>query len=269
MKFKVLVSGKNKNVIRDVCEHLELDRGYLTVKCPPSKAALFDTVLTELPRVIILCLGDETSQSVKGYDVLADLSKRGGCPIIVVTNEEDEKVFINYSALSKVLFLKRPVSLMALYAKLAEMEDAIKNGNDVIQTAFKEYHNDNPNGGRKRKHILVVDDDSEQLITIKDQLDEFYDVTPVKSGDAALKFLTKKKPDLILLDYMMPKMDGAEALRRIRTVDDYSDIPVVFLTGTTEKTAVLRILTELRPQGYIVKPAKKSKLVAKIIDLLG
>ena len=269
MKFKILVSGKNKNVVGDICDHLGADRGYVTVKCPPNKVSLFDAAVTELPRVIILCLGDETRDSVKVYDVLKDLSKRGGCPIIVVTNEEDEKVFINYSAISKALFLQRPVSLLALYEKLSEIEEAFNNGNDLVQTAFKEYINDNPPGGRKRKHVLVVDDDSEQLITIKDQLEEFYDVTPVKSGDAALKYLMKKKPDLILLDYMMPGMDGTEVLRKIRTLNDFAQIPVIFLTGTTEKTAVLRILTELKPQGYIVKPAKKSKLVAKIIDVLG
>ena len=269
MKFKILVSGKNKKVIADICEHLATDRGYHTVKCPANKAALFDAALSELPRVIILCLGDETKDSIKVYDVMTDLSKRGGCPIIVITNEEDEKTFINHSALSKVLFIRRPVSLLALYEKLSEMEEALKNGDDLIQTAFKEYHNENPDAGRKRKHILVVDDDSEQLITIKEQLEEFYDVTPVKSGDAAFRFLLKKIPDIILLDYMMPGMDGTEVLRRIRTVDEYASIPVIFLTGTTERTAVLRILTELKPQGYIVKPAKKSKLVAKIIDILG
>ena len=68
---------------------------------------------------------------------------------------------------------------------------------------------------------------------------------------------------------MMPEEDGPSVLRRLREVDEYADIPVIFLTGMTEKNTVIRTLTELKPQGYIVKPAKKSELVAKIIEVIG
>jgi|GEM_PF-5059371 len=50
---------------------------------------------------------------------------------------------------------------------------------------------------------------------------------------------------------------------------DYKDIPVVFLTGVSEKETVIKTLVELKPQGYILKPSKKSEIVAKIIDVLG
>ena len=103
---------------------------------------------------------------------------------------------------------------------------------------------------------------------IKDQLEEFYDVTCVKSGEAAFRFLAKKHCDLILLDYMMPGMDGPEVLRNIHDTKDWEDIPVIFLTGVTEKKKVIQTLAELRPQGYLVKPSKKSEIVAKIIDAL-
>ena len=53
------------------------------------------------------------------------------------------------------------------------------------------------------------------------------------------------------------------------TIPEVSHIPVVFLTGVTEKETVVKTLVELKPQGYIVKPSKKSELVAKIIDILG
>ena len=67
----------------------------------------------------------------------------------------------------------------------------------------------------------------------------------------------------------MPIIDGPEVLRSIQDTSGWEDIPVVFLTGMTEKNKVLKTLAELKPQGYIVKPAKKSELVAKIIDILG
>ena len=115
----------------------------------------------------------------------------------------------------------------------------------------------------------MVDDDTEQLITIKELLKEFYDVTVVKSGEAAFKFLGRQGVNLILLDYLMPEMDGPAVLTELRNDPNLSKIPVIFLTGMTERETVIKTLTELKPQGYIVKPTKKSELVAKIIDVLG
>ena len=137
-------------------------------------------------------------------------------------------------------------------------------------SAFIEEY-ENPNADRKhpRRRILVVDDDTQQLMQIKDLLDEFYDVTVVKSGNAAFKFLRKRTCNLILLDYLMPEMDGPDVLRALRDNEETADIPIIFLTGVTEKMTVIETLTELMPQGYVVKPAKKSELVAKIIDVLG
>ena len=114
-----------------------------------------------------------------------------------------------------------------------------------------------------------MDDDPDQLFHIKEQLEEFDGVTLVRSGDAAFRYLEQHRPDLILLDFLMPEKDGPHVLRELQADKGYSDIPVVFLTGMTEKNTVIQTLTELHPQGYIVKPAKKSEIVAKIIDVLG
>ena len=56
MQLKVLVTGKNRKVASDICEHLETDRGYVTIKCDPNKTALFDLMISELPKVVIICI---------------------------------------------------------------------------------------------------------------------------------------------------------------------------------------------------------------------
>ena len=269
MKLKVLITGKNRKVAGDISERLEKDRGYFIVKCNPNKNAVFDIMLAELPKVVIICLGDETEDTVKAYDVLREATLKGLCVTIVIANEEDEKLFMKYSDLSKVYFLSRPVSLFALYEKMTEIESRFAKKMDEEMNTLKEFVNEDAQNRHRRKHVLVVDDDTEQLIHIKEQLEEFYDVTPVKSGDAAFKFLEKKKPDILLLDYLMPNKDGPMVLKELRTMEGFDDIPVMFLTGISEKHIVIQTLTELMPQGYIVKPAKKSELVAKIIDVLG
>ena len=114
-----------------------------------------------------------------------------------------------------------------------------------------------------------MDDDTEQLMNIKDQLKEFYDVAVVKSGEQAFKYLNKKSVDLMLLDYLMPEMDGPTVYRNIREDYEAEELPIIFLTGVQEKDKVINALLELKPQGYLVKPSKKSEIVAKIIEVLG
>ena len=265
MQLRIMLTGVNRRIENDLAQHLEFDRGYLTVKCNANKVALTDVLLAEVPNVIIICLGNETLESVLAYNVIRDAVRGRDCPIIVVANEEDERYFKRHTSLEKVYFLSRPIPLLSLYEMLIKVEEKLKQSKEEHMSAFREFINANSDSGKRE--ILVVDDDTEQLVNIKEQLREFYDVTPVKSGEAAFRYLKKRMPDLILLDYMMPEEDGPTVLRQLREVPEYADIPVIFLTGMTEKNTVIRTLTELKPDGYIIKPSRKSEIVAKIIDV--
>ena len=96
------------------------------MKCPPSKNVLFDLVPRELPHVIIICLGDETYETVTVFDILKECSKLGGITLIVVANESDRVTFMNHTALERMYFLDRPVSLFALYEKINEIEKELE-----------------------------------------------------------------------------------------------------------------------------------------------
>ena len=122
----------------------------------------------------------------------------------------------------------------------------------------------------RRKHVLVIDDDSGMLKVIKEHLKEDYDVATAISGKLARKFLEKKKTDLILLDYMMPGEDGPAVLKTFRENPVTKNLPVVFLTGMTDRGKIIELLrSDDRPQGYIVKPVEKDKLLAEIRNVIG
>lgn len=269
MSLKILVTGRNRRIATDICEHLESDRGYVTLKCPPTKDALLDMVPSEMPHVIILCLRDENRNTIGVYDILNESSKLGVTNIIVITNNVDRKVFVGNTELKSATFLSRPVSLFALYVKLDEIEKKVKDDSERMDSLFDEFVNPNAIEEFPRKHILVVDDDVEQLTQIKEHLREFYEVSLVGSGNNAFKFLERFKVDLILLDYLMPEMNGPEVLTLLRENPDYAYIPVMFLTGVSEKETVVKTLVELKPQGYVLKPTTKPEIVAKIIQVLG
>ena len=111
MEFKILVTGKNEEVASDLHEHLVTDKGYTVVRCEPTNAAIFDTLLDESPEVVIICLGEETSESIKPFDLLKNGTHKGNCITIVIANEKDEKLFLRYTRLDRAYLLSRPVSL--------------------------------------------------------------------------------------------------------------------------------------------------------------
>ena len=267
--LKVFVTGKNKRIAKDVSEHCYEDRNYITIRCEPEKEYIFEVLHSEMPNAVIICMGGENEEEIRMYDMLGEAVRSGALTVFVIADDKDKKKFMKYSRLKKLYFLSRPVSLFTLYEKLILIENELRDLKQDKASFIEEYDNPNADIMYSRRKILVVDDDTQQLMQIKDLLDEFYDVTVVKSGEAALRYLSKKKTDLILLDYVMPDMDGQEVLNAIREDEDIEDIPVIFLTGVTEKSIVIETLTELMPQGYVVKPAKKSELVAKIIDVIG
>ena len=118
-----------------------------------------------------------------------------------------------------------------------------------------------------KRLILIVDDDPVCLRNMTGWLKQYYEIAAVKSGAAAISYLGKQKPDLILLDYEMPVCDGIQTLEMIRAEDDYKNIPVVFLTGVSEEKKVKEALIH-KPQGYILKNSDRFDFITKVNSIL-
>jgi len=117
---------------------------------------------------------------------------------------------------------------------------------------------------------MVVDDMSQIRNILRFNLDkEGYKVILANSGKKALEYaLRRNPPDLIILDIMMPKMDGYEVIRKLRESDVTKDVPVIFLSAKAQKKDVVKGLGE-GADDYIVKPFKFADLHRKIEGLLG
>lgn len=116
---------------------------------------------------------------------------------------------------------------------------------------------------KNKFHILVVDDNAVLLRNVKNILEEEYSVSVAASGLQAIMSMQKKKPDLILLDYEMPGMDGEDMINKIQSEPQWRDIPVIFLTSVADKDIVLNLLS-YRPAGYLLKPADRTKLLGLV-----
>lgn len=119
------------------------------------------------------------------------------------------------------------------------------------------------------KKILVVDDDVINLKMAERALKggSAYKAVLVPSGEHALKFLEKNTPDLILLDIMMPDMDGFEVLKRLREKPEASGVPVVFLTADEEPATRERAMA-VGVQDLVLKPFNREELLAVIAGYL-
>lgn len=108
-------------------------------------------------------------------------------------------------------------------------------------------------GNNDRSHVLVVDDNATNLKLAEQTLKPLYKVTSLLSGEQALKFLSKNKPDLILLDIKMPGMDGFQTIKAIKSNIDTKSIPVIFLSALSESSSELNGLS-LGATDFISKP---------------
>ena len=121
----------------------------------------------------------------------------------------------------------------------------------------------------EQEMILVVDDTPDNLQLISELLIDRYRVKVANNGAKALRIAQgSPAPDLILLDIMMPEMDGYEVCRRLKADPNTSSIPVIFLTARSQQTEIARGLA-LGAAGYIVKPFDALAIGNEVRALLG
>ena len=120
-------------------------------------------------------------------------------------------------------------------------------------------------GKHTKKKILVVDDSGAMLRNVKGWLEDRYQVILANSGAMAIKYLTLNRPDLVLLDYEMPVVNGKQVLEMIRTEVEFSSIPVIFLTSKNDRESITQVMA-LKPEGYLLKTMKPEDIVKTIDD---
>ena len=115
--------------------------------------------------------------------------------------------------------------------------------------------------------LLVEDDPDIQLVARAALKRAGFAVTTAANGPAALDQVRAARPDAILLDWMMPGMDGPEVCRRLKGDASTADIPVIFLTARSQQSEIARGLS-LGAVGYIVKPFDALALGTQVRELL-
>lgn len=307
MKYKTLITGKNTTLIddffiqmddsfelistsqrfNDVTRHVKYFRPELFVFCIGSETRENMNQMIHIKNILrkssvpfVVVGGKEECDEFERIAVnVANLTVTK--PYTVTSIQMDIVQFMEEWQLyhgsngSKVREKEPSISEEEVEAKLAELREALQ----IETPAPAVSRNDKTAGAMEtnaapemlasqRTHILVVDDDPLMLKMLKEQLRDDYDVATAVSGKIAMKFLERKKTNLILLDYEMPGENGPEVLEKLRANDMTKDIPVIFLTGVSEKDKIQEALA-LKPQSYLLKPVDHEKLMSAIAKVIG
>jgi two-component system, OmpR family, alkaline phosphatase synthesis response regulator PhoP len=126
------------------------------------------------------------------------------------------------------------------------------------------------------KDVLIVDDEEDSREFIKEALSsKSLSITCATDGEEGLRRITEDRPDLVILDVHMPKMDGFHVLHTIKKDEKTARIPVIMLTAVREKSGIgfskdsIRKFMDVEPEAYIEKPIDPDKLKRTVESLLG
>jgi len=119
-----------------------------------------------------------------------------------------------------------------------------------------------------KPQVLIIEDEEDIRELVRYNLErENFAVAEAESGEAGLKAVAQKKPDLILLDLMLPGKDGLQICRELKQSNATRDIPVVMMTAKGEESDIITGL-ELGAEDYVVKPFSPKVLVARVRTVL-
>lgn len=195
--------------------------------------------------LITLYIDDKADPGEEVLHFLADIMDEKGLQMILVGEHHDvEKVRNHIPAELIYKSFSRPVD----NAKYAQ----------TVSGFFSKL-----DSGEFRKSIMIVDDDPQYLTMVREWLKGTYKVYMANSGLQAIKMLGKNKVDLILLDHEMPVTSGPQVLEMLRSDSETKSIPVMFLTGKSDKESVMAVVA-LKPEGYFLKGIQKQDLLEKL-----
>lgn len=282
MKYKLLLMGTNEVAIVDFFH--QMDKEFEMLSTSMHYADIIGHLKYYRPDAIVYCISKTRDDVTARLATLKKETRHSGIPIIILGDKEDCLEFQKLSINVADHMLIKPLTAATIIKEITTLLDMLHAEESAGQIGeglhLKEIETVEENlpqgdasgdGGPKveeKKRVLIVDDDIRMLRTLKVLVEEKYTAATAVSGEVALRFVKNKHVDLILLDYEMPQMNGPQVLEKLREKIETSSIPVVFLTGATEREKITTALS-MKPQGYLLKPVEREKLMDKLEQLIG
>ena len=248
---RILLVGKFNGIVQD--NHF-FDNLFDAQICVDNVVMVKGMLKIKKPELVVISL---KGISVEAKEIFEELKQNyPKMPVICLGTNQEVKLHMSSISTKQFITLLAPLDDKKILDAICNILDS---GEDVQQSVETKG---------EKKSILLVDDSNVQLRALNELLKEKYEVRMSTSGMQALTMIGKKKPDMIFLDYEMPICDGKMTLEMIRGMEESKDIPVVFLTGVSDKEHIAAVL-DLKPAGYLLKPADAERIYSIIEKVLG
>ena len=248
MKKKILLIGKISEILGSI--HDSLDERYDVQISSIQLNTVAGMIKVIRPSLLVIC-------TIGVYDLEPDFAawinnNSGNLPVVFIMKKEDVPDIRRFCFSDRFTYLNTPINLDSICDTCCSL---LEGGLAV------------PYESGSLKKILAIDDSPVVLRYVKNILSNEYEVLLATSGEMGLKKAKEVRPDLILLDYEMPGMDGKEAFLNLKVDVATEDIPVIFLTSVSDTKKVREVLG-MHPAGYILKPMDAEQLLTKVKKVL-
>ena len=258
----ILIVEDNPLTLRVLIEHLKK----LGVNAPVARSGeeALRQIGLDKPDLILLDImlpgidGFETCHRLKSNETTKDI------PVIFMTalSETADKVKgfevggVDYN--TKPIDFKEVISRVKTRLTIQRLQKRLQTKNSYISSGKREKN------GEKKATILIVEDNPMTLEVLSGYLNKLgFSAHGVQSGEEAIQQAESLQPDLILLDIMLPGIDGFETCRRLKNKSATKDIPVIFMTALSEITDKVKAF-EAGGTDYITKPHHYAEVVARV-----
>lgn len=247
---KILLAGELNEIVRSLNECLTQD--FRVQLCNEQLENIKAMVKIIRPNLVII--NQVGIEEIEGEVFEWLQEQQPNLPVLFIGVREDWEHYRSFCQGKRFYKMFRPVAKNDLLEKCYDILN-LRNPADYIVIP------------PETKKIFIVDDSPLLLRSMKAILEEDYEVFIATSGKMAIKMIPEKEPDLILLDYDMPGMDGKKTFEALKQDEYMKDIPVVFLTAVADREHIYAVLPS-RPAGYLLKPPDRKKLLETIEEIL-
>jgi DNA-binding response OmpR family regulator len=263
-KFKVLIIEDEVTLMHLISNKLEKD-GYQVMRASDGEEG-FNKIKSEHPDLVLL---DIIMPKMNGYEVLGRIKEEGlNVPVIIISNSGQPVEIEKTQELGAVDYLIKTQFEPAEVSK--KVKNYLENKNENIVDDFIFKPREDVTARKLNLNVLLVEDDPFlREICGKKLTKEGYTVYEAVDGLQAIKAFTKIKPHIVLLDIILPSIDGFQVLKRIRSSEDRqaAAVPVIMLSNLGQEDDVKRAM-DLGANDYLIKAHFTTDEIADRIDTI-
>ena len=233
-------------------------KDYYTVFTIDSSEGMFKLLEKVIPDLILL---DINMPGVDGYESLEKLKaeeRYANIPVIFLSGKDDEDSIVKGLSLGAVDHVSKPYTPKDLVNRISTHLYPVTYQDELIVDTDKNV---------SKPSVLAVDDSPSILRSIHFTLHNKYKVHTLQKPENLKKVLNSLKPELFLLDYNMPEINGFELVKIIRGFPDFRDTPIIFLSSESSPE-LLKEALNLGSSDYMVKPFNPRKLRDRVAKCL-